>query len=693
MKYPVILISLALSFLLLKPENSSPTLASKSTRSDPGGDCVELLEKEFLTEFFIATNGENWTTKWGWYPTPVRDTCLYGVCPNEEGTIGCLNLANSLPIRNPCNENINTPTGNNLKGELPSPFQLPELWSLILSKNELSGPLPDFSPSQELMVLYLDANEFSDSIPTSLLSLSKLEQLFLQNNNLSGRIPENIAASFPQLKRFSANSNHFSGLIPDFKPTDSNNRLLDVQLDGNRFTFEDILPHFDSNEQLRDRFNVHNQAKVYVDTCINAAIGYPLLIDLEIDDTVATNIYDWYKQDTIHLRQETVNTFYIEEISPADSGRYTCTITNTIIPPDTSAIDSVDGTDPFLTLYSHPITIKPCLPGVLNLRDTFLCEGQSLHFDHPNGTGPLVYDADNPTDTIIYSGLADNGCDSIIEISLQYYPTDVVAIAEAEATFTCQPELMIQANTAPFTTGFWNSPGSPATFDDTTAAATTVRDLQPGNNTIVWYLLHESCRDLNATDTIEVFYQPEFALSDTTFTIIDHLPNGKRLEVPLSDSLRFLQEWHLEIVTPPTQGEMQFDTTTGIIWRYQRFDSCPGEDFFQYQLVNEDCVYSDIATVRIHVVPRPRDDNKIPDVVTPNGDGFNDTFIIPGIHNKLPGFEDNRLIIFNSRGNVVFDQQDYQNDWDGGGLPTAVYHYHFKVGEQKPFYGQVSIIR
>lgn len=61
---------------------------------------------------------------------------------------------------------------------------------------------------------------------------------------------------------------------------------------------------------------------------------------------------------------------------------------------------------------------------------------------------------------------------------------------------------------------------------------------------------------------------------------------------------------------------------------------------------------------------------------SPNGDGKNDTFIIPGILSRQP----NRMTIMNRSGQVVYDAENYKNDWagkgsDGHDLPDGTYYY------------------
>ena len=67
-------------------------------------------------------------------------------------------------------------------------------------------------------------------------------------------------------------------------------------------------------------------------------------------------------------------------------------------------------------------------------------------------------------------------------------------------------------------------------------------------------------------------------------------------------------------------------------------------------------------------------DIKLPNGFTPNGDGFNDLYVIKGIQ----GFPDSQLDIFNRWGNLVYSKKGYTNDWnglsnDGNELPDGTY--------------------
>ena len=65
---------------------------------------------------------------------------------------------------------------------------------------------------------------------------------------------------------------------------------------------------------------------------------------------------------------------------------------------------------------------------------------------------------------------------------------------------------------------------------------------------------------------------------------------------------------------------------------------------------------------------------QIPQAISPNGDGYNDTFI-------LNGYNVNSLHIYNRYGKLVFKTNNYTNDWGGEStqgkkLPVGTYFYH-----------------
>ncbi|WP_189586149.1 T9SS type B sorting domain-containing protein, partial [Mongoliitalea lutea] len=83
----------------------------------------------------------------------------------------------------------------------------------------------------------------------------------------------------------------------------------------------------------------------------------------------------------------------------------------------------------------------------------------------------------------------------------------------------------------------------------------------------------------------------------------------------------------------------------------------------------------------------------IPNVITPDGDGKNDTFKIMGIGK----FVSNRIVIFNRYGDHVFRTENYKNDWDAPGLVAGTYFYIFTAidnqGKSHEFKGWIQVVK
>jgi len=118
-----------------------------------------------------------------------------------------------------------------------------------------------------------------------------------------------------------------------------------------------------------------------------------------------------------------------------------------------------------------------------------------------------------------------------------------------------------------------------------------------------------------------------------------------------------------------------------------------GIDIFNYKLcdMNGNCAQ---AIVTITIV-----DSVLPNqIFTPNNDGQNDTFTIPGI--EL--YPNNKLTIYNRWGNIVYQKSGYLNEWDGyantqkigdAPLPVGTYFYVLNYGNQKTRTGFVYLDR
>ncbi|KAK8371184.1 hypothetical protein V6Z12_A01G228200 [Gossypium hirsutum] len=129
--------------------------------------------------------------------------------------------------------------GMGLKGTLPQNLnKLTMLNNIGLQRNQLSGKLPSFSGLSNLQYAYLDYNNF-DSIPADFFDgLDDLEALALDHNNFNATtgwsIPKALQSS-AQLTNFSCMSCNLIGSLPDFlgsMPSLTNLKLSDNKLSG-----------------------------------------------------------------------------------------------------------------------------------------------------------------------------------------------------------------------------------------------------------------------------------------------------------------------------------------------------------------------------------------------------------------------------------------------------------------------------
>ena len=99
----------------------------------------------------------------------------------------------------------------------------------------------------------------------------------------------------------------------------------------------------------------------------------------------------------------------------------------------------------------------------------------------------------------------------------------------------------------------------------------------------------------------------------------------------------------------------------------------------------------DGCSIEIEVIVSACTNNlEIPNLITPNGDGNNDTWIIETIY-SYPG---NMVEIYNRNGALLFQMENYNNTWNADNLPAAAYFYviDYNNGGNKQ-QGSISIVR
>lgn len=84
----------------------------------------------------------------------------------------------------------------------------------------------------------------------------------------------------------------------------------------------------------------------------------------------------------------------------------------------------------------------------------------------------------------------------------------------------------------------------------------------------------------------------------------------------------------------------------------------------------------------------------IPNLISPNGDGVNDTWVIP---TQYVSGTNTEVLIMTNQGKIVVQTNDYQNNWPENQLDfksiNLVYYYIITAPNQKPKKGSITIVK
>jgi gliding motility-associated-like protein len=112
---------------------------------------------------------------------------------------------------------------------------------------------------------------------------------------------------------------------------------------------------------------------------------------------------------------------------------------------------------------------------------------------------------------------------------------------------------------------------------------------------------------------------------------------------------------------------------------------------YSIKVVTQNNGYTSESNYVICVKPEPPT-IIIPNVITPNGDGRNDQFVI----RNLLLYNSRAIVIKNRWGRTVYESTNYNNDWDGSNVPDGVYYGILSILEgnsNKQYTFKVTILR
>ena len=147
------------------------------------------------------------------------------------------------------------------------------------------------------------------------------------------------------------------------------------------------------------------------------------------------------------------------------------------------------------------------------------------------------------------------------------------------------------------------------------------------------------------------------------------------------------------------EGETKTVTATGA-QTYEWFDAgnnlISSTDSFAFQQEGEYLLIADFGSCTLSrvITVTYRDMFAIPNVITANGDGINDLWVLPNSYSRDPNV---LVTIFNERGEQIFSQSGYENNWPQSttafNKPSMIFYYKISRGGNSLKQGTITVIK
>ncbi len=298
--------------------------------------------------------------------------------------------------------------------------------------------------------------------------------------------------------------------------------------------------------------------------------------------------------------------------------------------------------------------------------------------------GAVIINPSNPTTDV--TGLV-SGNDYIFTWTLSNkgcgdYSTDAVTITVFEkvnASLTQDVnicgDVTVSANNPGDCTGVWSSSNPDIVFADPSAQVTEVTGLAIGENILRWTITCGNCGE--TYDEMIVSYEGN-TIAEDDVEIVDFV-NSTTFDAGAND--QFYAGATFSVVSSVSKGTLTNDGDG--MFTYLPDVTTDGTDEFTYEVCSVNCP-NECDQAKVTIAVSIDTDCSIPTIITPNGDGYNDEFLIACLK-ATSKYPNNKVTIFNEWGDQVFEASPYQNDWkgtyNGQELPVGTYFYIVDFGD------------
>ncbi|WP_245806722.1 T9SS type B sorting domain-containing protein [Arenibacter amylolyticus] len=407
-------------------------------------------------------------------------------------------------------------------------------------------------------------------------------------------------------------------------------------------------------------------------------------INLNVSADTSPVTYQWYK-DSVALSGETGSSLtansdgvYHAEVTYSGGS---CPITTKISDPTTVVLPAnFELTIDYVTEYTDCVNTSIALE--VTKIDAILSDGSKLEVTselEPDFIYQWTKDGSNVaaanSSTISFTDTAENGnyainasLDSFTSVSnilpVQLQSNEILTISST-ATLFCSPSDLVSISSDTALSGetfYWSKDGS--LLPDT---AEVLSVSEPGTYQLT---VNKNGCDLLSNEVV-------ITTLDDSLLILN--PAGGEILFPEGSSK--------EIYASGASSYQWFNENNMLLGDSDSLTLTQEGTYRVVGLVN-DCQVSKTFVVTY------QDTFGVPNVVTANGDGYNDVWVLPNSYTKDPEIQ---VIIYNQKGQEVLNQFQYQNNWPAASMnfprQNMVFYYTIRKANKTLKKGTITVIR
>ncbi|MCE3260539.1 MAG: hypothetical protein K0S12_2180, partial [Bacteroidetes bacterium] len=246
------------------------------------------------------------------------------------------------------------------------------------------------------------------------------------------------------------------------------------------------------------------------------------------------------------------------------------------------------------------------------------------------------------------------------------------AVAGNDAAI-CTTSLQLSANTPFVGSGKWTIVEGQATIGSASTGTTYLTGISPGKSVVRWTISNGVCPASSDEITVWRDLPPDAAFAGPDVTLdIPVLKLSANTPTSGTGSWSVLSgEVVLSDINDPKASIVSLSEGESKLRWTMRSGSCPEN--------------SDDLTIFLKRL-------EIPNAFTPNGDGVNDSFVIPTIE-YYPG---TRFYVYNRWGSLVYYNDEYKNSWKGTNLDNErltddTYYYTLEIPSKANYNGFIIL--